>query len=258
MKKIYLIAAMFFALLISTSSLIAQSQDWVTLMQNPNSNFYDVQKAFNIYYTAKKAEMEQNKVGKNDNDEQGENEENEVPGFSQYKRWEWFHQSRMGPNGEAMDPSACWRAMEQYNKIYPPQTQAGAWTFVGPNNTSTLSGAGRCTFVKQHPTIPTTLFFGSPSGGLWVSTNSGTTWTTNTDNLPQVIGCTDVAFDPTNPNIMYMATGDGDAGDNYAVGVLKSLDGGVTWATTGLSFGMGQSKQINTRTATDANNINSK
>ena len=49
----------------------------------------------------------------------------------------------------------------------------------------------------------------------------------NTDALA-VIGCTDLAIDPTNTNIMYLATGDRDAGDTYSVGLLKSTDGGNT------------------------------
>lgn len=56
----------------------------------------------------------------------------------------------------------------------------------------------------------------------------------NTNQLAQVIGCTDLAFDPVNPDVMYLATGDGDAGDTYTVGLLKSTDAGATWNPTGL------------------------
>ena len=44
---------------------------------------------------------------------------------------------------------------------------------------------------------------------------------------------------------MYIATGDGDGADTYSIGVLKSTDGGNTWNTTGLSYGVNQSKRIN-------------
>ena len=53
----------------------------------------------------------------------------------------------------------------------------------------------------------------------------------NTDLLA-AIGASDLAIDPTNVNIMYLASGDGDAGDTYSLGVLKSTDGGLTWNTT--------------------------
>src|SRR3989338_9013321 len=88
-------------------------------------------------------------------------------------------------------------------------------------------GAGRLNFVRFDPTNSNTIFVGAPDGGLWKSTNGGTSWTTSTDQLT-VIGCTDVAIDPGNTQIMYLATGDGDAGDCYSIGILKSTDGGAT------------------------------
>ncbi|HRD39419.1 MAG TPA: hypothetical protein PLC65_12365, partial [Bacteroidia bacterium] len=40
------------------------------------------------------------------------------------------------------------------------------------------------------------------------------------------------------------ATGDGDAGDTYAIGVLKSTDGGTTWGATGLNWTVNQQRVI--------------
>ena len=51
-------------------------------------------------------------------------------------------------------------------------------------------------------------------------------------------------IDPTNPLIMYIGTGDRDAGDTYSLGVMKSTDGGLTWNPTGLSFNLTQSARI--------------
>ena len=84
---------------------------------------------------------------------------------------------------------------------------------------------------------------GSPGGGLWKTTDGGLNWTTNTDNLP-VLGVTDILINPTNTDIMYIATGDAHGSDTYSVGVLKSTDGGITWDTTGLSYNISQSKEI--------------
>ena len=39
----------------------------------------------------------------------------------------------------------------------------------------------------------------------------------------------DIIIDPTNTDIMYLATGDADGGDTYSIGILKSIDGGLTW-----------------------------
>ena len=50
--------------------------------------------------------------------------------------------------------------------------------------------------------------------------------------MPQ-IGVSGIAIHPTDPNTIYSATGDDDAGDSYAIGVMKTTDGGTTWNTTG-------------------------
>lgn len=202
------------------------------MMQDPNVNLHETQKAFKQYVEKYKADFKQ-KNG---------TAPLRVPGYKQFKRWEWFMSPRVSQTGERFAPDAVWQAMNKYNEQYP--TGAGNWTFIGPSNTSALSGAGRLNCIRIHPTNSNTLYVGAPSGGLWISANGGSSWTTNTDKLNQVIGCTDIAFDPTDPNIMYMATGDGDAGDNYTVGLLKSTDGAATWNPTGLSFSTAQFRQI--------------
>ena len=45
-------------------------------------------------------------------------------------------------------------------------------------------------------------------------------------------------------SLMYLATGDGDAGDTYSIGVMKSTDGGATWNTTGLTWTVNQGRII--------------
>jgi len=57
--------------------------------------------------------------------------------------------------------------------------------------------------------------------------------------LLEDIGTADIAINPSKPSIMYLGTGDNDAGGDYTpttVGVLKSTDGGNTWNTTGFSY----------------------
>ena len=118
---------------------------------------------------------------------------------------------------------------------------SSTWTLVGPLGAMTGSAvnglprkAGRDNFVTFLPGNTSTFWAGAPVGGLWKTTNGGTSWTTNTDLL-NVIGCSDLAVDPTNTTVLYLATGDGDAGDCPSIGVLKSTNGGTSWSTTGLS-----------------------
>lgn len=95
---------------------------------------------------------------------------------------------------------------------------------------------------------------GSPSGGLWKSTDNGASWSTNTDNFT-ILGVSGIAINPNNPDIMYIATGDGDAGDNPSIGVLKSTDGGATWNNTGLNWPSSNENRIR-KILIDQNDVN--
>jgi len=84
---------------------------------------------------------------------------------------------------------------------------------------------------------------GSASGGVWKSTNAGTTWTTIFDNYGAAsIG--DVRINQKNPNIIWVGTGE-ECGRNSAAwgdGVYKSTDGGATFTNMGLkdSYNIGK------------------
>jgi len=218
-------------------SLLAQQNqsatDWIE-MKSRGANFYEIQKAFNNYWRDK------------DIDAKG-------IGYKPFKRWEYMVEPRVYPSGDLSllgQNDANFKAFLENNptsittgKLVNSNSQIASttWTAIGPMGAMTGSAtnglprkAGRDNFITFHPTNANTFWVGAPAGGLWQTTNGGTSWTTNTDNLT-VIGCSDLAIDPTNTNIMYLATGDGDAGDTRSTGVLKSTDGGATWAATGLS-----------------------
>ena len=95
--------------------------------------------------------------------------------------------------------------------------------------------------VHVDPSNANTIYLGAPAGGIWKSTNNGSTWTPLTDELPQ-IGVSGIAVDYSNSNVIYIATGDKDAGDSYSVGVYKSTNGGLTWNPTGTMGGSNPSR----------------
>ena len=97
------------------------------------------------------------------------------------------------------------------------------------------SGAGRINSIAFHPGDPNIMWVGAPSGGIWKTINGGKTWTTTSDDLAS-IGVSDIVVNPLNPDELYIVTGDGDAGDTYSIGILKSYDGGDTWNQTGISM----------------------
>lgn len=210
------------------------AQDWVSKMKDPTSNFFEVRETFNEYHT-KYVESYRLQNG---------TEPVKVPGYKQFKRWEWLMAPRVGADGSRFNPAKVYMESIQYRQQYST-ANSGNWTFIGPSVVpSSGGGAGRLNVVRIHPTNPNIIFVCSPSGGLWKSTDGGNSWSSNTDQLAQVIGCTDLAIDPNNPDIMYLATGDAFGAATYTVGILKTTDGGNTWNTTGLSYSMAAYRQI--------------
>ena len=124
------------------------------------------------------------------------------------------------------------------------------WIAKGPINTPIIlsngkkRGNGRINCIAFDPIDTNIIWVGSPSGGIWKSDDGGNSWSTNTDNLP-VIGISHIAINPNNPQIMYVVTGDANGSDTYSIGILKSIDGGNSWDTTGLSYNILQQNRIN-------------
>ena len=78
-------------------------------------------------------------------------------------------------------------------------------------------------------------YIGSAAGGLMKTTNGGITYTQLFDDQDNAsIG--DLVIAPSDPNILYLATGEGNPRNSASVGdgVYKSLDAGRTWKKLGL------------------------
>jgi photosystem II stability/assembly factor-like uncharacterized protein len=67
--------------------------------------------------------------------------------------------------------------------------------------------------------------------GVFKSTDAGATWVQLAGGLPTTVSATDVALDPQNPQVVYVAVG--DIFGNPANGVYKSTDGGATFVELG-------------------------
>ena len=100
-----------------------------------------------------------------------------------------------------------------------------------------------------HPNNPIKYWVGVAQGGIWVTTDDGATWTPQGDQLP-ITRISDIAVNPSNPDILYAALGDFEyigfgelsygnkRNSYYGMGIYKSIDGGATWAPTGLAFSL--------------------
>jgi photosystem II stability/assembly factor-like uncharacterized protein len=119
-----------------------------------------------------------------------------------------------------------------------PAIGSSNWTPLGPMAIpfgQTYGGtrvlvSGRVTCIAIDPTAADTIYLGTAQGGVWKSTDNGTTWDPKTDNENSLaIGA--LALDPNSPQIVYAGTGEGNfSGDSYyGLGILKSIDGGASW-----------------------------
>jgi photosystem II stability/assembly factor-like uncharacterized protein len=104
------------------------------------------------------------------------------------------------------------------------------WRSIGPAMMS-----GRISDLAIHPKQPRTWYVAAASGGLWKTTNAGTTFTPVFDaQASYSIGA--VTVDPANPFVVWAGTGENNyqRAVAYGDGVYKSVDGGKTWTNMGL------------------------
>ena len=95
--------------------------------------------------------------------------------------------------------------------------------------------SGRIVDLAVHPHDRKTWYIGVAAGGVWKTTNAGTTWTPVFDNQATYsIGA--ITIDPKNPNTVWVGTGENNAqrAVSYGDGVYRSTDGGRSWQNMGL------------------------
>jgi photosystem II stability/assembly factor-like uncharacterized protein len=106
------------------------------------------------------------------------------------------------------------------------------WRMIGPHR------GGRTVGAVGVPQQPNVFYIGVNNGGVWKTMDYGRTWFPIFDSQPTgSVG--DVAVAPSNPNIVYVASGEGIQRPDLSVGdgIYKSADAGKTWINTGLKDG---------------------
>jgi len=211
MKFNFLIAGILLLSLNTAAQVI--TPDWSVEMKNPETNFFEIQQQFEADWLNKEI----------------------TPGcgWKPFKRWEWLMQNRIQSDGLIPQGPDVIRAWNDLNAFNEGRSMAGNWLQLGPiidgiTTRDNIPGVGRMNFVAFHPTDASTIFAGAPAGGLWRTYNGGENWECNTDDLP-TLGVSCIAFNTVNPDVVYIGTGDRDAGDAPGMGLMKSLDAGLSW-----------------------------
>lgn len=164
--------------------------------------------------------------------------------------WEWYYGQRTVP-GKAL-PAAALAAARVQAAAIPlyrdgASPDAASWTSVGPtpvdsNNSTYDNGSvarngwhnvsGRVTAIAVPDGSDQTAYVGGADGGVWKTTNGGTSWTPITDSLPtQAVG----ALTAVGASTVWLGTGEANTSSDayYGAGIYRSTDGGTTWKKRG-------------------------
>ncbi len=107
---------------------------------------------------------------------------------------------------------------------------------LGARNIGSAAMSGRVAAVAAvHEAGRLTVYAGAASGGVWKSTNGGTTFKAVFDKEPvQSIGA--ITIDPKNPKVIWVGSGESWMRNSVSIGdgLYKSTDGGENWTNVGL------------------------
>lgn len=108
------------------------------------------------------------------------------------------------------------------------------WRSLGP-----AAMGGRISGIEGVPGNPRLLYAATGSGGLFKTTNGGTTWQAIFER-PSTISIGDIAIDPKHPDTIWVGTGEANLRNSvsFGAGMYYSGDGGKTWGHRGLDATM--------------------
>jgi hypothetical protein len=167
----------------------------------------------------------------------------------QLKLWNrefWLSENYLNAEGKIEDVNK--KIMEALNKEQREREpgnsnfQTSFWSQNGPTSCNFSidmgEGMGRVDRIAFHPSNLSIIFAGTPHGGLFKSTDAGASWNPISAFIP-TLGIAGIAIHPTNADIIYILSGDGNSTDGSFVnkylyrsectGVYKTTNGGDTW-----------------------------
>ncbi len=106
------------------------------------------------------------------------------------------------------------------------------WREIGP-----ASFGGRIDDIEAVPGRTSTIFVGTAGGGVFRTTNNGTTWSPVFDRDGHSTSIGDIAIAPSDPQIVWVGTGEANnrQSTTWGDGIYRSLDGGDSWTHMGLA-----------------------
>ncbi len=184
----------------------AQAQDFIDRINQDQVNFKEVQREAELYF---------DQVGRG-----------KGSGYKLFKRWEHRASMRVMDDGRVVSRNTMADVLgKAHSSMNKGKAAAGSWSELGPmawtNTAGYNPGVGRITAIAVEPVSQQLIYVGSPDGGLWKSTNGGSSWIPLGDdfNNMEIWG---ISIDPSNTNIVYVGNSTGE--------LFKSTDGGSTFS----------------------------
>jgi len=117
----------------------------------------------------------------------------------------------------------------------PPKPDTVAFSAMKARSIGPATMSGRIGDVVGIPGMHDTLFVGAATGGVWESTDNGTTFKPIFDDEP-VLSVGEIAVHPTNHDVIWVGTGEDNPRNSVGMGegMFRSADGGKTWQRAGL------------------------
>ncbi len=249
MKKRY-----FFLLCFFTTVVYSQTTNYKNAPTKKGSNYFEIVNA--VRQELEPLKSSTSKVGIKTHTLKAN-----IKKVKQFERWAYYWRDRVDANGNFPSELLGYYNAGIINKqgaIHNTNKQitrkikgAQSWVNVGPQGVPDANGypnypqMGRLTNFLRFKKVPeseSVLFVSAPNGGVWKSTDNGSTWQPKLDFIAG-IGVTDIKSSSTDanaPGTIYVSTGDYDAGDIKSIGVLKSTDFGETFQSTALTFGLSE------------------
>ena len=149
----------------TTGTQMSNSQDFLTLWNNPNSNFYEIKAAAKEYFKDK---------------DQGVETE-----YSRYSRWEYFVEGRVYPSGDLslLNTANVFHDIRLFEEVAPKLKSQPVWEPNGVDKFDNLvghysPGIGRIDRVAVDPTDSKIMYIGAPSGDVQAFVDENLKWET--------------------------------------------------------------------------------
>lgn len=204
--------------------------------ENTRPNFRDIQKHYNEKFREKETPRTPSPDVKDVDDEE-----------TKFRRFEEFWAPRVDAKGEFTTYYKNLSAASHIRNCNncAPSCNKTNWNLLGPDS---MPGPnmGAIISVWVNPQNPSEILAGTYSAGLYRTTNGGIQWDKltisgckpNCSDFPISGGVNSIAVNPNNPLVIYITVGIYRGMDEieYSYGVYKTVDGGLTWCPTDLTF----------------------